>query len=171
MPAHQGQTAVGERFKSDGRRISCADFRANRLVDKLAAHRHERNVAAEKGKQLVKSIRSAAKTSLATLGMVTLMANNCELHMIDENGQEITSIFRDSISKPIKKGSVEKPCKEKAKAEKNQAEDALISSKEASKIKAAWNKRKLQSAKLKAKKRRVEPAVKQEEPIQPTYTS
>jgi hypothetical protein len=103
MPAHQNQKAIGERFKSNGHRISNIDFRANRLVDKLAAHRHERNAAADKGKQLVKQVRSAAKTALATLGQVTWAANNCEMKVVGDDGKETTKMLRDSTNKPIKK--------------------------------------------------------------------
>ena len=38
MPAHQSAAAIGSRYKRNNPAISCLDFRANRLVDKLALH-------------------------------------------------------------------------------------------------------------------------------------
>ena len=47
------------------------DYRANRLVDKLAALHAKPSVQARKGQKMVVEIKTAAKSALATLGRVT----------------------------------------------------------------------------------------------------
>ena len=101
MPAHQSKSAIGNRCKSDGRRINCIDYKANRLVDKLATHGYERNKRVEEGQKLIKAIKTAAKVALATLGQVTWCANNCSMTIVKDNGEEVIKICRDSIDKPV----------------------------------------------------------------------
>ena len=84
MPAHQSTAAIGNRIKSDGRMLNSVDFRANRLVDKLALHITENNIKARQMEKLVKEVRKAAKAAMATLGQVTWAANNCKLTVTDD---------------------------------------------------------------------------------------
>ena len=60
MPAHQGQSAIGTRVKSNGRLMTSVDFRANRLVDKLALHFAPPSAGAAAGRKLVASTKIAA---------------------------------------------------------------------------------------------------------------
>ena len=69
------------------------------------------------------------KIALATLGLATWKANNCELKTLNEDGQEVTRIFRDSVGKPPWKSPKNKD-KEKA-AQKKKDEEAAASKKKA----------------------------------------
>ena len=103
MPAHQSKAAIGSRFKSDGCRLSSLDYRANRLVDKLALYKAEDNAQARQGEKLVRDVRRAAKVALATLGQVTWAANNCQTAYTDDNGAAKIKICRDSMDIPSSK--------------------------------------------------------------------
>ena len=147
MPAHQTRTAIGNRFRSDGRRISCVDFRANRLVDKLAAFRHEKNIEADKGKKLLQLIRSAAKTSLAVLGQVTWAANNCEQKVTGEDGAEKKKVYRDSTSRPNKSGQSRRKAESSDAKEKEVKESSeTFSVREIQRIKQAWRRKQNRTA-------------------------
>jgi hypothetical protein len=102
MPAHQNTSAIGNRTRSDGKRLSCIDYRANRLVDRLAAHFIKPTVDARKGEKLVTDVKEAAVAALATLGEVTWKANHCKLQKVDEEGKEVTKVCRDSSDRPAK---------------------------------------------------------------------
>ena len=78
MPAHQGTSAIGYIIKSNGKRLSSIDYRANRLVDKLAAHYAKLSPKAKAGEKLVNDVKMAATSALATLGEITWAANNCK---------------------------------------------------------------------------------------------
>ena len=108
-PAHQNAAAIGHRIKSNGKRLSCIDFRANRLVDKLAAHFAKPSLKAKEGEKLVNDIRVASTCALATLGQVTWAANNCPIEEENEEGVKITKIQRDSCDRPKTKTAKKRP--------------------------------------------------------------
>ena len=90
MPAHQTTAAIGSRIKSDGKEVSSLDWRANRLVDKLALFSAVQSLAARNVEELVHSAKAAARHALARLGQVTHEANNHKVQGYDENGKWVT---------------------------------------------------------------------------------
>lgn len=170
MPAHQNTAAIGNRYRSDGRRLSSIDYRANRLVDKLATHFIKPEAQTRKGEKLYADVRAASITALATLGEVTWAANNCSIECIDENGNKVTKICRDSSSKPIKRSAKAKgePMDEKSRnraAKKDGKATEDFTDKE---LKAALNrcrKRKLASKKNKRLPKTEHPKVTEQEKV------
>ena len=103
VPAHLSHSAVGEAKLSDGSRLTPVDWRANRLVDKLAkiaagAHCEPQNVL-----DLVESLDAATAHAAALLGIVTHTSNNHRVTEVDELGNLISHIKRDSTDKPKNK--------------------------------------------------------------------
>ena len=86
--------------------MNCLDYRANRLVDKLAALHAKPSVQARKGEKLVKDVKMAAKSALATLGRVTWAANNCKLIITDAEGNLAEKTSRDATGPPKKTKTV-----------------------------------------------------------------
>ena len=100
LPAHLSHSAIGEAKLSDGSRLTAVDWRANRLVDKLAkiaagAQAEPRNVT-----DLVESLDVATAHAAALLGLVTHAANNHKVTEHDEHGNLVMRVKRDSIDKP-----------------------------------------------------------------------
>ena len=100
LPAHLSHSAIGEAKLSDGSRLIAVDWRANRLVDKLAkiaagAQAEPRNVS-----DLVESLDVATAHAAALLGLVTHAANNHKVTEHDEHGNLVMRVKRDSIDKP-----------------------------------------------------------------------
>jgi hypothetical protein len=100
LPAHLSHSAIGEAKLSDGSRLTAVDWRANRLVDKLAkiaagALAEPKNVT-----DLVGSLDAAAAHAAALLGIVTHAANNHKVLEVDEHGNQVTRTKRDSTAKP-----------------------------------------------------------------------
>ena len=82
MPAHQTAAAIGTRLKSDSRTITSLDFRANRLVDRLALHFATQSREAKWGEVMVSRTKAAAKHALMALGKVTLEASNHKVNVV-----------------------------------------------------------------------------------------
>ena len=114
MPAHQSAAAIGTRYKSNNRAVSCLDFRANRLVDKLALHCATQSKEAKWGEVMVCSTKAATKHSLKLLGKVTYEANNHAVIVTSEDGTTKAQVIRDSCSAPARrpKAIVERKAKE-----------------------------------------------------------
>ena len=100
VPAHLNRNAVGESKLSDGRRLSCVDWRANRLVDKLAKTAARATSDAKAVVELAASLEAATNHAAALLGIVTHAANNHMVTFVDEDGQSKQQIQRDSVDKP-----------------------------------------------------------------------
>ena len=100
FPAHHTWRSVGEVKGSNGRRLSPVDWRANRLVDKLAktaaaALQHPKHVL-----ELLPSADAAAAHAACLLGVVTHAANHHEVTETDDTGCSRTIVCRDSTDKP-----------------------------------------------------------------------
>ena len=101
----------------------------------------------------MKTVRSAAKTYLATLGQVTWAANNHVRSIVDEKGIVKTKICRDSVSKPPHLSRKDKPSAEVRGGGKTQEEvKETFNPEEVQKIKLAWQ-RKLDKAKRPTKRK------------------
>ena len=61
MPAHQSTAAISCRYKSNGHRLNSMDYRANRLVDKLAGYRIKKNYHVRKGEQISKRHKESSQ--------------------------------------------------------------------------------------------------------------
>ena len=95
LPVHKSAIAIGEAKLSNDNRLSCSDWRANRLVDMLA------KAAAAAHLSCGRDVAEAAFAHAACcLGVVTHAANTHQVVALGEGGAEITSIQRDSIDKP-----------------------------------------------------------------------
>ena len=100
MPAHQTAAVIGTRLKSDNRTVTSLDFRANRLVDKLALHFAAQSQEAKWGEVMVSSTKAAAKHALMAFGKVTFEANNHKIEVVGDDGVKRHKTVRDSQSAP-----------------------------------------------------------------------
>ena len=100
MPAHQALNMVGEAKRSDLKRLTVVDWRANRLVDALAkseAKRRELPLAVEK---LLNSACLAVKHCAVHLGRVTHAANNFVTFVPGPDGEPVRKVLRDATQAP-----------------------------------------------------------------------
>ena len=100
FPAHKSYAAVGHLKGSNGVRLSPVDWRANRLVDKLAKLAAGSLQFSEHITKLVPSAEAAAAHAACLLGIVTHSANNFEHTVIGDGGKETVTILRDSVDRP-----------------------------------------------------------------------
>lgn len=103
VPAHLNHGAVGEVRLSSGLRLTSVDWRANRLVDKLAKVAAGAATEPKHVTDLVASFEAATVYAAALLGVVTHAANNCVVEEMDEGGKLVTRTRRDSVEKPKEK--------------------------------------------------------------------
>eukprot|EP00973_Karenia_brevis_P022177 3051466-Karenia_brevis.AAC.1 len=85
MPAHKSLDDIRVVRRSDGRRITVVDWRANQLADALAKMAAPANAVAAAIDALFATACEAAQFELAMLGVVTYAANNqrAEVRMAD----------------------------------------------------------------------------------------
>ena len=100
LPAHQTATAIGHRILSNGREMTAMDWRANRLVDKLAQKVAWGCISSHDAVKLTTSMRVAARHACALLGVVTHAANNHKVVEADRNGVMRTVTKRDAQEPP-----------------------------------------------------------------------
>jgi hypothetical protein len=103
MPAHQTVAAIGNRTLSNGKEMSVADWRANRLVDALAKRAAASRQAPLAITRLLTSGRSAVRHAAALLGQVTHAANNCVMDCALPDGSVVQRICRDAQPPCFKK--------------------------------------------------------------------
>ena len=96
QPAHQSVLSIGQRKGSDGHKVSTKDWRANRLVDAIAKQGAEMFRASIATRALVASARMANIHAACNLGRITFAANNHRVDSMDEFGNTVTTICRDS---------------------------------------------------------------------------
>jgi hypothetical protein len=100
QPAHQTVQAIGQRHGSDGKKITTADWRANRLVDALAKQAAEQVRADKATRDLLQSGRAASLHAACTLGRITFAANNHKVETTGLDGVVHTVTQRDSQDAP-----------------------------------------------------------------------
>ena len=100
VPAHQTLKAVGEVKLSNGCRLSIVDWRANRLVDKLAKVAAEELQRPRSTLQLLASAEAASAHAACLLGIVTFAANNCIEETCNADGTIARKVLRDSADRP-----------------------------------------------------------------------
>ncbi len=102
VPAHKSLTAVGEVKLSNGCRLTSVDWRANRLVDKLAKTAANELQCPKSTAELLVSAEAASAHAACLLGMVTFAANNHVEELVNEDGTTTRKVLRDSQDKPKK---------------------------------------------------------------------
>ena len=108
MPAHQGAGQIGTALRSDGRRLSAYEWRANRLADLLAKEAAGGRQAPKHVTDLIASAESLILYAAAQLGATTHAANNHREEVILEDGSKKVTIRRDVLDPP--KAVKKKPC-------------------------------------------------------------
>ncbi len=109
MPAHKSLRAVGEAKLSNGCRLTIVDWRANRLVDKLAKVAANELQHPKSTLELLASAEAAAAHAACLLGAVTWAANNYVEETPNEDGTTTRKVLRDSQDKPRNKRAVSAP--------------------------------------------------------------
>ena len=97
MPAHCTTAAIGYRVKSDGSTVTALDWRANRLVDRLAKLGAQGQCVPDAAVKLVLSAACAAEYYAATVGTVNYCANNHIVSEAREGGSLRQITLRDSL--------------------------------------------------------------------------
>ena len=100
MPAHQTIGAIGNRHLSSGKRMSAIDWRANRLVDKLAQKEATAQSQSNAARGAAREMGVAVKHSAALLGAVTAASNNCKVTISLSDGSLKTVTRRDAQAPP-----------------------------------------------------------------------
>ncbi len=114
FPAHKSLNAVGELKGSNGRRLTIVDWRANRLVDKLAKIAATAQRTSKHIRELLPSADAAVAHAACLLGAVTHAANNHEVTAIDGDGETTTTVCRDSTDKPKAKRTNSAPAADRS---------------------------------------------------------
>ena len=96
MPAHTSLASVAEVKLSNGQRLSCIDWRANRSVDALAKGAAFRGPAPAARVQVLGAAEKAVRHAAMLLGRVTHAANNVRTVSMGPDGKPIVHIRRDA---------------------------------------------------------------------------
>ena len=100
MPAHTSRAAVGRWLRSDGRPVSLRDWRANRLVDKLAKVAASHRALPKDLLRLLKNASDATEHAGACLGLATHAANNYRETSWRPDGTAVQTLRRDAWLPP-----------------------------------------------------------------------
>ena len=100
MPAHTSRAAIGRRLRSDGRPVSKKDWRANRLVDKLAKTAAGFKAPPKDLLKLLKAANDATEHAGACLGLTTFAANNYRETSGRPDGTAVATLYRDAWFPP-----------------------------------------------------------------------
>ena len=103
QPAHQTVQAIGQRHRSDSKKISTADWRANRLVDALAKQAAEQVRANRATRNLLQSGRAASLHAACTLARITFAAKRHKVETTGLAGVIHTVTQRDSQFAPARR--------------------------------------------------------------------
>ena len=98
MPAHCTTAAIGNRLKSNGSYVTALDWRANRLVDRLAKLAAQEHCVPDAGVRLAVSAACAAEYYAASVGTINYAANNHSASVVGEDGRLRQVTLRDSVS-------------------------------------------------------------------------
>jgi len=110
MPAHTSRAAVGRWLKSNGRPVSLRDWRANRLVDKLAKLAAGCRAPPKDLLKLLQTASTAAEHAGACLGLATHAANSYKVTTWREDGTAVQALRRDAWLPPyLDRGAGHRP--------------------------------------------------------------
>ena len=90
-------------LKSNGKALTCLEWRANRLVDAVAKNESARGQAPQASVDLVTSATALVQHTAAQLGAATHFANNHVTSVMLENGKIVNKTIRDVQDPPVKK--------------------------------------------------------------------
>jgi hypothetical protein len=109
MPAHKSLAEISELRRSDGRRVTVIDWRANQLADALAKKAAPNDETVQRISKLFSTACEAAQYELALLGIVTHASNNWKTAVTMADGTTKTIIKRDAVgpSYPKRRANVE----------------------------------------------------------------
>lgn len=99
MPSHGSAASIGHARDSNGRSIDPVMWRANRLVDVLAKHAAAKCRLPPWALSRVQDASKLYAHHAARLGTVTHDANNHRQAVLNEEGQEVFTLLRDSTAK------------------------------------------------------------------------
>jgi hypothetical protein len=97
MPSHRTTASIGCIMKSNGKFITALDWRANRLVDKLAKLGAQQHCVPDLAIDTFNAASAAAEYCAALVGTVTFKANHHSIEVTRKNGSQGMSIVRDSL--------------------------------------------------------------------------
>jgi len=101
MPAHTSMAAIGRMLRSDGRPVSRRDWRANRVVDKLAKTAAGFRTPPRDLLKLLHAANAAAQHAGACLGLTTFAANNYRETAWRPDGTAVATLYRDAWLPPF----------------------------------------------------------------------
>jgi hypothetical protein len=96
MPSHCTTASIGTTVKSNGRTVTAMDWRANRLVDKLAKNAARAHCVPDLAVNTFEQALCAAEYYAALAGTVTYAGNHFAVDVVRRNGTIGRSIVRDS---------------------------------------------------------------------------
>jgi hypothetical protein len=96
IPAHTAKKQIGVATRSDGVHISALDHKANWLVDEPAKYAANVTRLPKHVRQLFASAAVAVEHSAAMVGIQCKAANHCEVEVLQENGETVKVVLRDS---------------------------------------------------------------------------
>ena len=98
MPAHGRSGTIGHALRSDGRVVTAADWRANRLADALAKVAAGCPPMCQAAHRLLTTAEALVAHECAMLGAVTFAANNHTVVIAGEDGRPCTVTRRDTAA-------------------------------------------------------------------------
>jgi hypothetical protein len=113
MPSHRTVASIGNVRKSNGKFITALDWRANRLVDKLAKLGAQQHCVPDLAVDKYNAAMAAAEYFAALVGTVTFKANHHLVQVTRRSGSQGFSTVRDSLPGP----RPHRPYKRKAESE------------------------------------------------------
>ena len=123
IPAHQTAAVIRNRHLSVAKRIAAMDWRANRLVDKLAQREAAAQINSKPANAAVKGMTAEVKHGTALLGVVTAASNKCKDTFTLSDGS-LKTVTKRGAQAPPTACMEEKEAKLAAKAEAKRAQVA-----------------------------------------------
>jgi hypothetical protein len=111
MPSHKSIASIGTVAKSNGHFIDALEWRANRLVDKLAKLAAQLFCVPDLAVSIYNDAMEAAEYAAALVGTVTHAANHHSVEITMRNGKQGKTTLRDSCPgtrpfKPVRPGDM-----------------------------------------------------------------
>ena len=98
IPAHTSAESIDSRRRSDGRRLTTSEWRANQLADALAKMAAPRTALRDEAAAKIRVAGKALVHAAAQLGVVTHAANNHKVSEVGRDGELRVVTKRDSTT-------------------------------------------------------------------------
>ena len=128
MPSHTSVAAIGTQWKSNGKRVTAIEWRANQLADALAkqgAPDYQTNANIDK---LFVNACGATQQAAALLAAVTYAANNHKVTKVKADGTSYVATCRDCTGPPARQGDKAKGPKPPRVQPMVRSDEILVSS-------------------------------------------